>query len=223
MTNVLTWNLSTKSKQYIVVFVNDEKVGVVKKSELIFLQRANLAFTQEEEELNTLLLQAAFEIIYNYLARSERTEYDCRKLLQSYFFLPDLIEHVIVKAKEKSYLSDQRYAELFIDYCIMQGKSKMDILHRLKQKKISPTLYIPLMETQYNATIQQDILLQLIRTGIKKYGKGNQKECYEKTATWIVRKGFAYGHFRELLSKEIKEYYQKQEDILEYDHSTNDY
>lgn len=155
--------------------------------------------------LKETLFKFAQEKLLNYLASAEKTVYDCRIYLKKWYVSEDNINNLIETAILKKFLSDERYARMMIEDAILFHKSPEEIKIKLKQKKISSTLYQPLLKELYTQDSMTETLSALIDSLLTRYYELTEKQKYDKIATFLYRKGYKYDQFRRILLDKLCE------------------
>lgn len=203
-----------KNKKYLRLVKADQKViGVLPVKNLPFSFRLNCDPLSEESELEISdselkqieedAFRYAQSLLLDYLAASEKTVYDCRDFLKRYAIPVETIEELINYAQEKNYLSDGRYTEMYIQECLLFNKSPEEIRFKLKQKRINAQLIQEKMHALYHPEVKQEVLNNLIEKLITQFQALPEKQCFEKCATFLYRKGFKYDEFENILKAKI--------------------
>jgi len=143
--------------------------------------------------------------ILHYLSKSERTEYDCEILLKRKKIPDEIIKTVIEEAKNKNWLSDERFARLYTEDAIICGRSPLDIKHKLKLKRITTQIIEKVLNELYSNDATKRILEDIIDTLIHRNSDTPKHKLYEKIATTLYRKGFMFSDYDDILRNKIKE------------------
>lgn len=200
------------NKKYLrEIGTDDLSIGVLPLSNLPFSFRG----TEDEpvfekeisegyfEELKHACLSFAKNKLLDYLAKSEKTKYDCTVLLKRYQIPDNLIKDLINWAEEQKYLSDERYAEMYIQEAMLNCKSKAETAYKLKQKRIDSSIINKKIAELYSIEARDELLDSLIDQLLRHENMSDKKAVFEKCATKLYRKGFHYDDFRTLLYKKI--------------------
>jgi SOS response regulatory protein OraA/RecX len=197
----------SNKKLLIEIWSEASCLGVIPKRLLPFSLLQNDSADLNPDELNNLINESllfAQDKLLDYLAMSEKTTFDCQNFLKRYHIPDHQINQLIKAASDKKYLSDERYAELFIQDAILFGKSKDEIKFKLKNKRISPHIIQNKLAELYNSEELNNILNDLIDKLINQYSDLPKAKIFDKCATALFRKGFKYSDFSSLLSKKIQ-------------------
>lgn len=149
----------------------------------------------ELDELSKIQFESdqdyAFNLAIKHLSKYEKTEKQLKDFLISKGFLPKLCDYVLEKVKEYNYISDQNYAEHFLNSTKHKyGENK--IRQVLKQNGVSEEIISKLeIETDFEA-------LNLI---VDKYMKNKEKtfENYQKCGKFLLSRGFSWGDVSKVL------------------------
>jgi len=149
------------------------------------------------------MIEKARNKLLNYLAKAERTVYDCKILLKKHKYPDDIIEQVISEAIEQNWLSDKRYAKLYAENASLSMMSPLSVKHKLFSKKIDSALVTEAVNTAFDPESVKDILETMIDKLLKiNQGLTGQK-LYQKIATTLYRKGFEYEMYEEMLKRKV--------------------
>jgi SOS response regulatory protein OraA/RecX len=186
------------------VYIDDRLWGVLPvkllKSYLDLEEMDNEQFKYIED----LLYRYARERLFNYLAKSEHSEYESRQFLRKLSFKSSLIDKVVDFCLDRNFISDKRLAELFVRSMIELGKSKIDISYKLKQKGLDTALVEEELNKQYNYEVKQQVLEQSVENAVRRFAYQDQDNIFDKCCNYLIRKGFKYSEFGELLKKHFR-------------------
>lgn len=147
---------------------------------------------QEEEWLPLweLLFSYNRERLFDYLAKAEHSELQCRRYLKSRLLHPELTEDLITLAKERNFLSNTRYSELYIRSLLESGKSRRYIISKLKLQKIPALIYEPLLQEYYVPEDSQAQLREEIKALLYRFRELPRTKAREKVYATLYRKGW---------------------------------
>ncbi len=145
---------------------------------------------EQAEELKASLLSAAQNRLLDYLAKFEHSEFQARIYLQKYRFHSSLIEQAIAEAKERKYLDDDRFAEIYVRSLAERNKSRNYIVGKLHEQRIPPPIYQPYLD-EYLVREDQVLYLkeQIDRLRLR-YADKSPREQREKIIGSLYRKGY---------------------------------
>ena len=207
----LTLTPAKSKKNYYKIYVGDEFLGCLPQKLIpaeYFLQNSSLLDPSLEAfilSVQSLVLKSASDTLLNYLAKMERTIYDCQIYLKRKDFPEKVINQVIKDALDKKWLSDERYAELYTEEAILMGRSTLDVKYKLKQKKIRTQIIDKIVDKIFNPAVQREVISELIDRLIEKHSDTPPHKRYEKIATALYRKGFQYQDYEEILKAKMSE------------------
>ena len=197
---------SIRKKKYYKIYKDDEFLGSIPER---FVPAEY--FINPEKEISEDFLIFVQEWVYknaqdkllDYLSKIEKPVYDCRLFLKRHEMPDDVISVVIKEAEERNWVSDKRYAEMYISDSIYCGRSSLEIKHNLLLKKIDVVLIDNLLKEGYNEDTQNEVLENLISSLLKRYENIEKGKLFEKIATTLYRKGFKYNEYEDILRKRI--------------------
>ena len=195
-----------KQKNYYKVFLDEEYIGCIPVS---FLPAEY--FVEPDTKFSDEFIQILKDFVYKnainklvwYLSKMEKTVYDCKLFLKKHDFPEPIISEVIKEAENKNWLSNERYATLYVEEAILTGRSPLEIKHKLLQKKIDVDTINKALKEFYTDEKKDDVLENMIDSIIKRYSDKDTEKLFEKVATALYRKGFQYNDYEELLRKKI--------------------
>ncbi|MCB5260211.1 MAG: regulatory protein RecX [Candidatus Cloacimonetes bacterium] len=183
----------TKNKQLSFISFDDELWGVLPQRTLHFLfpfQSETEISPAQETELKLELEKRAWKLITDYLAKSEHSEYQCHIYLQNKHFHPTIVHKCLKLLKMKGYLSDRRFAEIYIQSMLERGKSKNAIRFKLKEHKISDDIFNELWENLQDPILRKELLEEQIANLLVRYRHEEPQKAKQKVFTSLYRKGF---------------------------------
>ena len=222
---MLTIKPSNKKKKFYKIYFNEEFLGSVPEkilpTEIILYKNENdllidnLSHYSFFEKMTNFdiedfiifikewVYKSALNKIVEYLAKREKTVYDCQVYLRRHELPDKVISEVLKEAQERNWLSNERYASLYIDEAILFNRSPLEIKHNLLQKKIDLELIDKKLAEYYTDDTKDNILSNLVTSLIKRYEGVGDDKLFEKIATTLYRKGFHYSEYDDLLRKMI--------------------
>ena len=144
----------------------------------------------EAQELCRLLQEQAKKILVDYLAKSERSSLQCRKLLQRKEFDGRTIEAAIRYCQEMNYISDARFAEILIRSYQNRRASKRAIVAKLREHQLPIQLWEPILEEHFSSEQASDDLRELLRKYCASKAELPYNKLREKAFAYLFRKGF---------------------------------
>ncbi|MCB5250920.1 MAG: RecX family transcriptional regulator [Candidatus Cloacimonadales bacterium] len=202
-------------KNYLREIKTEEgSIGVLPMKSLPFSLHLKSTFTDQlvfekeiEDNYLEVLRQSCISFARNklldYLAKSEKTKYDCIVFLRRYQIPEFMIRDLVKWAEEQKYLSDERYAEMYIQEAMLSYKSANEIRFKLKQKRVDSVIIEKLLLNIYNREAELELLEQYIEQMLNHEKEVNPKKLFERCATKLYRKGFKYDSFSRALAEKI--------------------
>lgn len=145
----------------------------------------------QAEELISLLEKRAWWLITEYLADCEHSEFQCRAYLKRNSFHPEITEKCIAVCKEKAYLDDYRFAEIYIRSMLERGKSKLSILQKLAEHRIDKSVVNQILDEQADPDQHLIQLKEQIARLLWRYRTEDPRKAKEKVYASLYRKGFS--------------------------------
>ena len=142
-------------------------------------------------ELRAHLLDYSRDRLFDYLAKAEHSELQCRRYLKSRLLHPELAEELIAQAKDRNFLSDSRYSELYIRSLLESGRSRRYIISKLKLQKIPASIYEPLLQEYYVPEDSQALLREEIKVLLVRYRELPGAKTREKVYAALYRRGWS--------------------------------
>ena len=165
----------------------------------------------DDDELNeikqTVSVRRAYNYAVNLLSRRDHSERELvTKLAQKGY--TDGAEEAIAKLRNGGYVSDERFARLFV--------RELQTLKKYGKKRIEQELYRKgidreiIREVLDETEFEQNELVSLIE---RKYGRYlSDEKGVAKTINGLLRMGYSYGEIRDAL-KEINENLQSEDEV----------
>ncbi len=198
-------NLKAKynSKSLFEVYLDERIWGVLPKKLLIPFFHLTEIDNEDFKELKTRLYNYSRDRLFAYLAKQEHSEYESRIYLKKLKLHKSIIDSIIDFCLDKKFISDERLTELYVRSLIDLGKSKIEIAYKLKNKGIQQEDIDRELELQYSNEAKKTIIEDNLLKAIRVYqGRGDQ-DIYNKVASYMMRKGFAYSDFSDILKSQI--------------------
>ena len=192
----------SKHKKLKKLYVDDVFLGAIPESFLKSEFYLNPETEIPSEYLKTIKLyvtQTAKNKLLEYLAKAEKTVYDCKIYLKKNEIPNNIIDYVIKEAQDNKWLSDERYAFFYTEESILNGKSPLEIKHKLMLKRICPKIIDKAIKKFYSKDTQQDVIKEIINNLINRNTELSEDKLFEKIATTLYRKGFSYHQYEEYL------------------------
>ncbi|MCH3917305.1 MAG: recombination regulator RecX [Spirochaetia bacterium] len=131
------------------------------------------------------------------LAAREHSVFELRLKLGKRQFGTMEIEKTLAYLQEKGYVSDFRFAKVFIRSRLRRKpEGKAIVLERLKQKGVCRAVCDAAWQEEVDEATEASLLDRAVRLAIKKYGKDCQKQL-----AYLVRSGFPYAKAKRELSE----------------------
>jgi SOS response regulatory protein OraA/RecX len=83
------------------------------------------------------------------------------------------------------------------------GKSKIETTFKLKNKGVDPNLIEQEIAQQYDSDAQNRVIQENITKVIKIYTNRGSKDIYNKCCSYMMRKGFFYSDFSDILKETL--------------------
>ncbi len=198
-------NLKEKynSKSLLEVFIDNRIWGVLPKKLLKSFVNKDEIDSDEFKDVRELLYKFSRDRLFTYLAQQEHSEYESRLYLKKLKLHKSIINDIIDFCLDKKFISDARLVELFVRSMIDLGKSKIEISYKLKTKGVDSSLIEQELELQYNNEAKKNIIQENIDKAIKIYSNRGVKDIYNKSCSYLMRKGFFYAEFAEDLKRKL--------------------
>lgn len=178
---------------------------IVEDTEFYYNFKTDSEYQSFKKSVQENIYDTALQKLLDYVAKAERTVFDCKQLLKRHDVPASMIEKLITVAKEKKWVSDIRYAQLFTDDGILFGKSPYEIKCKLYQKNIDKSIIDSVLAEKYSRDKKNEVLIELIDKSVNKYisVSFDKKKIFDKIATNLYRKGFLFDEFNDILHKKL--------------------
>jgi len=200
------------------LFSDDEYFGVVSEHffssyghvnaeshELELYDTHSISLSEIVEYIQMEVFEKSKSRLLDYVAKSERAKYDCELFLKKWETPTEVLDSVIEYAIANKWLSDERYAVFYAEDALLCSMSPMNVKYKLIQKKISSDIVERVVKSVFNEENVNDLLDQQLEILLKRYGDLPKNKKYEKVATALYRKGFAYSDYEEKLKRALGE------------------
>ncbi|HNX37355.1 MAG TPA: RecX family transcriptional regulator [Candidatus Cloacimonadota bacterium] len=144
----------------------------------------------EKDRLRGIILDHARDRLFDYLSKAEHSELSCRNLLKRKHLHPELIDACIADAKAKKFLSNERFAEIYVRSLLESGKSRRYIIGKLRVQQIPASIYAPILEEYYNRDESIERLTEEIVRMVVNYGDIPLAKKREKVFSSLYRRGW---------------------------------
>jgi SOS response regulatory protein OraA/RecX len=144
----------------------------------------------EAEFLQAELLKAAWNKLLDWLARQERSTFECMAYLKKHQFHASIIEKCLTEGIKKHYIDDERYCRLLIESLLNRQKSPVQIKSKLIEKRLPTALWEPILSELSQPETNQSIIIAQAEKAYARYAQLDRKTCFEKCLTALYRKGF---------------------------------
>ena len=184
----------------INIYLDDEfAFGISRYVGAWLKQGMKIEDSEIEEIIEKESREKAFQKALHYINYQPRSTYEVREKLSEQGFSGKIIEDVIREMQEKSYISDQEFAENWVESrCRSKPRSHKMLRYELKKKQISDQIIEEVIDS-----LPSDVELA-IRLG-KKYlhrFENLDKKDFEKKMTGIFsRKAFSFPVINSVLTK----------------------
>ncbi|PKN78075.1 MAG: hypothetical protein CVU48_09495 [Candidatus Cloacimonetes bacterium HGW-Cloacimonetes-1] len=145
----------------------------------------------EFERLKRLLTERAYSLLLDYLAKQERSTWQCRQNLHKHGFHSGIIAECITTATEARYLDDERFAELLARSLAERRKSRVYAVNKFYEHKIPPATYEPFLGQYFRPQEQREWLLPQIEKLQNRYQALSPYEARTKIIASLYRKGYS--------------------------------
>ena len=158
----------------------------------------SLCGAEVEQELDEGRQQSIIEAIrqhhqnslFDYLANAEHSQAQSEAFLKRRHLHPQLAQEIIERAKELNFLSDRRFAEIYLRSLLEGGKSRRYIISKLRQHGIKENIYTELFAEYYSRDRSLETLKEMIGSLLFKYRELAPAKALEKVYAALYRKGW---------------------------------
>ena len=145
---------------------------------------------EEAAELWALLKSHARSLLLDYLAKAEHSEHQSRELLKKRSFDKAIIDELIDYCKEKKFIDDARYSEIYIRSWLKRGIGLKLLRSKLREQRIAQSIWEPLLEEMYEPEAGFDTLKTQMQKYISRQKEMPYNKLKDKTFGYFVNKGF---------------------------------
>ncbi len=193
-----------KNKDRFNIFLDDEYAFPLDVNILIkYSLRKDMLLS--DEQIDDILKSEERISIYNYgisiLSRLAKSEYELRLKMQDKGFAPELIDNAINRLKERKYLDDERYCEMFINDKINISKYG---LRKIKEALFFKGIDKEIIEEKIKSISAEDEEKRAFDLGKKKLislkEEDTRKKAY-KLSNYLISKGFEYETVKKAVKK----------------------
>ncbi|MCB5228447.1 MAG: RecX family transcriptional regulator [Candidatus Cloacimonetes bacterium] len=137
-----------------------------------------------------LLSSHARQLLLDYLAKAEHSQWQSRQLLLRRRFDEAIIDQQINYAIQHSFIDDARYSEIYIRSWINRGIGKRLLISKLYEQRIDPTIWKPLLEVMYKEEDGSHKLEEQMQSYIARQKEMPAQKLKEKVFGYFIRKGY---------------------------------
>ena len=204
MKKKITIKNKLNTKTYFIVEIDNEDWGILDRRTLqsFFLidEKINFVDEKQEKEIIFAIKKFCWGKLLDFIARRERSVWECEQYLKRNFLHSSLSHELIENAKQKNYLNEIRFCEMYIQSLMRIGKSKIEIKHKLFTRGISDSLLTDFLDKFFTQDKEIEIIKVNIEKAKKKYQKYDSNIARNKIISFMIRKGFQYYHFIDYIS-----------------------
>jgi len=142
------------------------------------------------DEIRGLLKIQAREILLDYLAKAEHSEWQSRELLRRRRYDDALIDELISYCKGHSFIDDARFAEIYIRSWLNRGTGRRLLISKLYEQRIAPAVWQPILAELYDREQAKDSLLSQLRGYVGRQKNLPYQKLKDKVFGYFIRKGF---------------------------------
>ena len=153
-------------------------------------------------------MRSAYDYCIYLLSRQDYSEFKLRQKLRQRQTETEEINQTITKLKEKNFLNEERYKQLFIKKWILRGEGKQKIRLRAEQEKLT------ISESDFDHYSPEKNIEKLIIKKTKNLNSSMDKEesfkQKSKLLRYLVSKGHSYQEAKKMVDQEWKNLGQTQ-------------
>ncbi|HHZ01945.1 MAG TPA: recombination regulator RecX [Tissierellia bacterium] len=184
-----------KNKDRFNIYLDDEYAFAVDVNVLIkYSLKKDMVLDQEF--IREILKSEERQKVYNYgiyiLSKSAKSEKEVRRKMQDKGFDPQLIDDAINELKEKKYLDDEKYCEMFIRHKINISK---DGVRKIKEALYFKGIDREVIEEKLANISEEDEEERAYLLGVKKLHRISEGDSWKKRmklSNYLLGKGFEY-------------------------------
>lgn len=185
--------LKTEKSHNAQIYIDDRCVGTLPLRVLPLRLIPEIDIEADENlvsEIFRLLKSRARELLLDYLAKAEHSEWQSRLLLKRHKFDQAITDELIQYAKDHRFIDDSRYADIYIRSWLNRGIGRRLLASKLSEQHIKPSVWKPIIEEVYNPEEYCDSLIESMKQYICHQKELPYKKLKEKTFSYFIRKGF---------------------------------
>jgi regulatory protein len=193
-----------KNKERFNIYIDDE-YGFAVDISILIKYSLKKGMELDDALIDDILLAEDEISVYNYgisvLSRYFKSEYELRLKMKDKGFKPQLIDNAISTLKERKYLDDERYCEMFI-------KDKINI-SKYGVRKIKEALYHKGIDKEIieekiksiSAESEEERALLLGEKKLLNIKENDNRKKMSKLSNYLLGKGFEYETVNKTLRK----------------------
>ena len=193
-----------KNKERFNIYIDDE-YGFAVDISILIKYSLKKGMELDDALIDDILLAEEEISVYNYgisvLSRYFKSEYELRLKMKNKGFKPQLIDNAISALKERKYLDDERYCDMFI-------KDKINI-SKYGVRKIKEALYYKGIDKEIieekiksiSAESEEERALLLGEKKLLNIKENDNRKKMAKLSNYLLGKGFEYETVNRALRK----------------------
>lgn len=193
-----------KNKERFNIYIDDE-YGFAVDISILIKYSLKKGMELDDALIDEILLSEEEISVYNYgisvLSRYFKSEYELRLKMKNKGFKPQLIDNAISALKERKYLDDERYCEMFINDKINISKHGV--------RKIKEALYYKGIDKEIieekikciSAESEEERALLLGEKKLLNIKENDNRKKMSKLSNYLLGKGFEYETVNKTLRK----------------------
>ena len=197
--------IKSKTKTIFIVYTDSEIWGILPLRILqIFSIYPEKETTITNKQLKELLLEIekyAWDKLLNFLTYRERSCWEAKNYLKQLPLINRICKKLVTKAVAKNFISDYRFAELYIEDLIEKGKNEKEIKQKLFEKHIPEVMINSMLSELFTPQKKEEVLIKNIEKALARFIQYKGRERREKILNYMSRKGFSYGEVKEKLEE----------------------
>lgn len=151
----------------------------------------------EEDELKRVKIQA-----FRYLANRDHSEKELADKLKKKAFSEPVIRDVITDLKQKHFLNDSAFAEIFArNRLIQKPVGRRQLRFDLLKKGISETILDETLTAVYEEFNESELARRLAEKKMKLLQNQEYQKAKKKVADFLLRRGFDWEIVRQILEE----------------------
>lgn len=176
-----------------LIYIDDKCVGTLPLRVLppfCAPQNSCQISSEQAAQIMDLLSSHARQLLLDYLAKAEHSQWQSRQLLLRRSFDKAIIDQQINYAIQHSFIDDARYSEIYIRSWINRGIGKRLLISKLYEQRIDPTIWKPLLEEMYTEEDGSHKLEEQMQGYIARQKDLPTQKLKEKVFGYFIRKGY---------------------------------